>query len=100
MTIISVSPIQYGLFLKHYGMGGHYGPLCNFAVSSDRRTKFGSIGYFDMLSSKMALIFKFRASMTSIKRHNRKYGRFCNFVVYQGRRAKFGRLGYFDVYFS
>ena len=53
-----------------------------------------------MLSSKLALIFKFKASMTSLLRHNRKFGRFCNFVVYQGRRAKFGRLGYFDVYFS
>ena len=58
------------------------------------------MGYFDVLSSKMALIFKFRVSMTSLWRHNRKYGRLCNFVVYQGRRAKFGRLGYFDVYFS
>ena len=48
----------------------------------------------------MALIFKLKASMTSLLRHNRKYGRLCNFVVYQGRRAKFGRLGYFDVYFS
>ena len=27
--------------------------------------KFGRIGYFDVLSSKMALIFKFRDSMTS-----------------------------------
>ena len=27
--------------------------------------KFGSMGYFDVPSSKMALIFKFRASMTS-----------------------------------
>ena len=58
------------------------------------------MGYFDVLSSKMALIFKFRASMTSLCRHNRKYGRLCNFVVYQGRRAKFGSLGYFDAYFS
>ena len=49
---------------------------------------------------KMALIFKFRASMTSLLCHNRKYGRLCNFVVYQGKRTKFGRLGYFDVYFS
>ena len=31
-----------------------------------RRTKFGSLGYFDVPSSKMALIFKFRASMTSL----------------------------------
>ena len=58
------------------------------------------MGYFDVPSSKMALIFKFRASMTSLCRHNRKYGMLCNFVVYQRRRAKFGRLGYFDVYFS
>ena len=58
------------------------------------------MGYFDVLSSKMALIFKFRDSMTSLCCHNRKYGRFCNFVVYQSRMAKFGRLGYFDVYFS
>ena len=58
------------------------------------------MGYFDVLSSKMALIFKFRASMTSLGSHNRKYGRLCDFVVYQARRAKFGRLGYFDVYFS
>ena len=53
-----------------------------------------------MPSSKMALIFKFRASMTSLLSHNRKYGMLCNFVVYQRRRAKFGRLGYFDVQFA
>ena len=41
-------------------------PHCNFAVSYGRRTKFGKIGYFDVLSPKMALIFKFRASMTSL----------------------------------
>ena len=41
-------------------------PNSNFAVSSGRRAKFGSTGYFDVLSSKMALIFKFRASMTSL----------------------------------
>ena len=58
------------------------------------------MGYFDVPSSKMALIFKFRAFMTSLCRHNRKYGMLCNIVVYQGRRAKFGILGYFDVYFS
>ena len=58
------------------------------------------MGYFDVPSSKIALIFKFRPSMTSLLRHNRKYGKLCNFVVYQRRRAKFGRLGYFDVYFS
>ena len=23
---IQINPIQYGLFLKHYGMGGHYAP--------------------------------------------------------------------------
>ena len=40
------------------------GPPCNFAVSYSRRTKFGRIRYFDVLPSKMALIFKFRASMT------------------------------------
>ena len=50
-----------------------------------------------MPSSKMALIFKFRASMTSLLSHNGKYEMLCNFVVYQRRRAKFGRLGYFDV---
>ena len=27
---------------------------------------FGNMGYFDVPSSKMALIFKFRASMTSL----------------------------------
>ena len=58
------------------------------------------MGYFDVPSSKMALIFKFRASMTSLWRHNRKYGRLCNFVVYHGIRAKFRRLGNFDVYFK
>ena len=46
------------------------------------------MGYFDVLSSKMVLIFKFRASMLSLWRHNRKYGRLCNFVVYQGRKEK------------
>ena len=75
-------------------------PPCNFAVSSGRRTKFDRIGYFDVLSSEMALIFKLRASMTSLCRNNGKYGRLCNFVVYQGRRTKFSRLGYLDVYFS
>ena len=58
------------------------------------------MGYFDVPSSKMALIFKFRASMTSLRRHNGKYGMLSSFVVYQRRRAKFGRLGYFEVYFS
>ena len=34
ILLIGLNPIQYGLFLKHYGMGGgHYGPPCNFAVS-------------------------------------------------------------------
>ena len=63
-----INPIQYGLFLKHYGMGegAIMAPTCNFAVSGGRRTKFGSLGYFDVPSSKMALIFKFRASMTSL----------------------------------
>ena len=29
-----INPIQYGLFLKHYGMGGGaLWPPCNFAVS-------------------------------------------------------------------
>ena len=40
-------------------------PPCNFAVSQGRITKFGSLKYFDVFSSKMALIYKFRASMTS-----------------------------------
>ena len=31
------------------------------------------MGYFDVPSSKMALIFKFRASMTSLCCQNRKY---------------------------
>ena len=39
-------------------------PPCNFAAG--RTTKFSSIGYFGVLSSKMALIFKFRASMMSL----------------------------------
>ena len=39
---------------------------CNFGVSQGRRTKFGSMGCSDVLSSKMALIFKFRASMMSL----------------------------------
>ena len=25
-SLLAVNPIQYGLFLKHYCMGGHYGP--------------------------------------------------------------------------
>ena len=29
---------------------------CNFGVSYSRRTKFGSMGYLDVLSSKIALI--------------------------------------------
>ena len=41
-------------------------PPCNFTVSYGRRIKFGNMGYFDVPSSKMALIFKFRASMTSL----------------------------------
>ena len=43
-----------------------WGPPCNFGVSYGRRIKFGGMGYFDVLSSKMALIFKLRASMTSL----------------------------------
>ena len=46
--------------------GGHYGPPCNFSGSYGRRTKFGNLGYFDVLSSKIALVFKFRAFMTSL----------------------------------
>ena len=38
-------------------------PPCNFSVSYGRRTKFGNMGYFDVLSSKMALVFKFKASI-------------------------------------
>ena len=41
-------------------------PPCNFGVSEGRRTKFGSMGYFYVPSSKMALILKFRAFMTSL----------------------------------
>ena len=48
------------------------------------------MGYFDVLSSEKAFIFKFRG----------KFRRLCNLVVDQGRKAKFGRLGYSDVYFS
>ena len=48
------------------GGGGSMAPPCNFAVSQGRKTKLGSIGYFDVLSSKMALILKFRAPMTSL----------------------------------
>ena len=40
-------------------------PLVTLLFLSGRRTKFGSMGYFDVPSSKMALVFKFRASMTS-----------------------------------
>ena len=40
--------------------------VCNFGVSYGRRTKFGNMGNFHVLSSKMAFIFKFRASMTSL----------------------------------
>ena len=46
--------------------GGPLWPPCNFGVSEGRRTKVGSIGYFDVPSSKMALILKFRAFMTSL----------------------------------
>ena len=54
-----------------------------------------------MLSSKIALVFKFRSSLTSLLRHNRcSLERPCNFVVFQGRKAKFDKLGYFDVFSS
>ena len=60
--------INYSVWaiFKTLRYGGHYGPHLNFAVSLGKRTKFGSIGYFDVLSSKRALIFKFRASMMSL----------------------------------
>ena len=44
--------------------------VCNFGVSQGRRTKFDNMGYFDVLSSEMALIFKFEASLTSLWRQN------------------------------
>ena len=31
--IMTLNPIQYGLFLKHYSMGGPLWPPCNFGVS-------------------------------------------------------------------
>ena len=40
--------------------------LCNFVVCQARRAKFARLGYFDVHSSKMALIFKFKASMMSL----------------------------------
>ena len=58
-------------YFKDATVWGHYGPHCNFGVSYSRRIKFGNMGYFDVLSSKMALNFKFRASMASLLRHNR-----------------------------
>ena len=48
------------------GGGGIMRPPYNFPISQGRGTKFGGVEYFDVLSSKMALIFKFRASMTSL----------------------------------
>ena len=41
------------------GGGGDYG-FCNFGVSKGRRTKFCNVGCFDVLSSKMALVFNSR----------------------------------------
>ena len=41
-------------------------PLVTSLFLKVDRTKFGSVGYFDVPSSKMALIVKFRASMTSL----------------------------------
>ena len=55
--------IQYGLL---YGGGGIMAPPCNFSVSYGRRTKFANMGYLNVLSSKMALVFKFRPSMTPL----------------------------------
>ena len=39
--------------------------------SYGRMIKYGSMEYLDVLFSKMALVFKFRASVTSLWRHNR-----------------------------
>ena len=39
-------------------------PLVTLLFLKVIRTKFGRIGYFDVLSSTMASIFKFRTSMT------------------------------------
>ena len=40
--------------------------LLNLARGYFRRTKSGSMGYFDVLFSKMALISKLRVTMTSL----------------------------------
>ena len=37
-----------------------WGTPCNFGVSYGRRTKLGNMEYFDVLASKMVLVFKFR----------------------------------------
>ena len=48
----------------------------------------------------MALIFKFRASMTSLWHHNRKYGRLVTLLFIKVKGQNLVDWGYFDVHFS
>ena len=59
--------------------------------------KYGKLGYFDANFSKL-YISKFKASVTSICRHNRYFSRPYNFAIFEGRSSEFGKLGYFDMF--
>ena len=41
-------------------------PLVTLVFLKVEGAKFGDMGYFDVLSSKMALVFKFRASIMTL----------------------------------
>ena len=38
---------------------------CNFEVSQCIKSKFNDLGYFDLFSSKMLFVFKFKTCLTS-----------------------------------
>ena len=53
--------------------------------------------YFDLFSSKMSLVFKFKASMTSLIG---SLQRPCNFGVSQRIKSEFSDMGYFALFSS
>ena len=57
--------------------------------------------YFDALSLKMSLVYRFKASMTSsIDVIIGSLQRPCNFDVSQFINSKFSDMGYFDLFSS
>ena len=62
-----------------------------------KSTNLASWGILMQIFQK-TIYSKFKASMTSVWRHNRYFTRPCNFAVFKGISSKFGKLGYFDMF--